>query len=587
MMERRERVWVLAWGASAGVSLLLLHRWTENLAHLDAKLHVIWTMYVLAIGLPLTMQMLSRHRAEPLMWMLSVGFNSVMALTSGYVGYQAQIADTSGPGYQVVERLVQIVGMTMICWFVLLPFAQHRLAKERWYDDYGLLFSNAWGNAVKLATAWTFVILFWALLWLWACLFKVVGVNFFTILFSKKEFIYPVTAVAFGGGLSLYSSKEEALIGMYRTSLNVLSWLLPLGALIALLFLCSLPVRGLQGLWDTHHATLLMLTLLAAFIFLLNAAWQDCRERTGFPVLLLKLVSACILVMPVYVGLCAYSVGLRIQQHGWSIGRFWAVLAVLLSAIYAVGYAAVCFRRQTPWMKGARSVNVFAALVLCALLTLTATPLLDPARIVVDSQLTRLMSREIAPDDFDFSYLRFQAGRYGNDKLRELLAPSTHPQARRIHDLAQMHLGRQSPDEWHSHAQGLNRERLLSRLEVHPLEKAIDPGFIDFLAKQLDEKKFTPECLVNDPICQLWMVDLDDDGVGEFVFFDTFQSKVFGLANGAWKQVGVISGPNVRRLSRSHVEDVLRSGNASVLPRRWRDFQLGTDRFSVFDEQER
>ncbi|RYE98934.1 MAG: DUF4153 domain-containing protein, partial [Oxalobacteraceae bacterium] len=343
----------------------------------------------------------------------------------------AQIADSSGPGYQVVERLAQIVGMTMICWFVLLPFAQHRLAKERWCDDYGLLFSNAWGNAVKLATAWTFVLLFWALLWLWASLFKVVGVDFFTMLFSRKEFIYPVTAIAFGGGFSLYSSREEVLVGMYRAGLNVLSWLLPLVALIALLFLCSLPARGLQGLWDTHRATPLMLTLLMAFFFLLNAAWQDYRERTGFPFGLLRLVSVCILVMPVYVALCAYSVGLRIQQHGWSIGRFWAVLAVLLSAIYAIGYAVVCVRRQTPWMKGARSVNVFAALVLCALLTLTATPLLDPARIVVDSQLARLMSRAVAPDNFDFSYLRFQAGRYGNDKLRELLAPSTHPQAQR------------------------------------------------------------------------------------------------------------------------------------------------------------
>ncbi|RYE61957.1 MAG: hypothetical protein EOO82_00750, partial [Oxalobacteraceae bacterium] len=83
------------------VPLLLLHRWIENLAHVDATLHVIWPLYVLAIGLPLTMQMLSHHRTDPLMWTLSAGFNSVMALASGYVGYQAQIADSSGPGYQV------------------------------------------------------------------------------------------------------------------------------------------------------------------------------------------------------------------------------------------------------------------------------------------------------------------------------------------------------------------------------------------------------------------------------------------------------------------------------------------------------
>lgn len=588
-MERRERAWVLAWGAAAGVSLLLLHRWIENLAHVDATLHVVWPLYVLAIGLPLTMQMLSHHRTDPLMWTLSVSFNSVMALAAGYVGYQVWIADSSGFGHQVVGCLIQVLGTLIVCWFMLLPFAQHRLTTRRWCDNYALLFSNAWGNTVKLASAAAFVLVFWGLLWLWAGLFKVVDVNFFMGLFYRKEFIYPVTALAFGCGLSLYSSREEALVGMYRASLNVLSWLSPLVALIALLFLFSLPVRGLEGLWNTHHATPLMLVLLTAFIFLLNTAWQDYRERTDFPVWLLRLMSLCILAMPLYVALCAYSLGLRVQQHGWSIGRFWAVLAVIISAIYAFGYAIVCVRRQTVWMSGARSVNIFGALALSAVLTLTATPLLDPGRIAVDSQLARLMSGKVAPEKFDFSYLRFQAGRYGNDKLREMLAPSTHPQEKRIRELAQTQLGRQSPGDAGDAGdavRGRSREALISELAIHPPEKAIDPEFITFLARQIDERKITPECLVKDRACQAWVVDLDTDGIDEVVLFDTFQSKVFGVADGVWKQVGVVKGANARKLSGSPVEDVLRSGTASVLPHRWQDFQLGTDRYSIFDQQD-
>jgi pimeloyl-ACP methyl ester carboxylesterase len=54
------------------------------------------------------------------------------------------------------------------CWFILLPFAEHRLTRQRWFSDYSLLFASAWRNTIKLLSATVFTGLFWLLLLLWA-----------------------------------------------------------------------------------------------------------------------------------------------------------------------------------------------------------------------------------------------------------------------------------------------------------------------------------------------------------------------------------------------------------------------------------
>lgn len=578
-MERQERVWILAWAAIAGSCLLLLHNWILTFPKPGAEFQLIWPLYVMAISVPLTMQMLSKFRTQRLMWGMNAGFTLIMAVTSGYLGRQTWVEGLAS--YQYAGQLFQDCLTVSICWFVLMPFAEHRLAREHWFNDYALLFSSAWRNAIKLTSAILFVCLFWGLLFLWAGLFKVVKIEFFFDLFTNRSFIYPITALAFGSGLSLYSAKEDALVGIYRASLNVLGWLLPLVAIITLLFLLTLPFQGLKALWETGHATTLMLMLLAAIVFLLNAAWQDYRERIRFPVWMLRLISLAVIAMPVYSALCAYSLGLRVHQYGWSIERIWAALIVFFLAIYSFGYAATCPRKRTVWMDGARHVNVFAALMLTLLLTLTATPLLNPARIAVNSQVERLLTQKVAAGAFDFDYLRFHAGKYGNEKLRELLNVPNHPESPRIHDLAEAELKKQYPYGPNSSDAGLSKDQLEAKLKVHPKTTALDPAFLDYLGHQLKDLKLFLNCSHGDQQCQVWMIDLNGDGSPELILFDSFQSRVFAKIAGEWKVVGTISGPSLNRLTGSYVEGILDAGSANVIPNKWRDFQLGADRYSV------
>ncbi|MBL6986209.1 MAG: DUF4153 domain-containing protein [Methylobacter sp.] len=579
-MKREERMWIIAWAALLGFSLLMLHNWVVTINDPGAYFVVILPLYVTVTTLSLTLQMLSRYRTEKLLWLLAVGFSAVVAGTASYVGYHAWIEDLRNHFSYGPVFLMSISVFT--CWFILMPFAEHKLFRHSWCDDYTLLFSSAWSNTAKLLSAAVFVGLFWGLLVLWAGLFKVLQVTFFYELFTGRNFVYPVTAIAFGLGLSLYSAKEEALVNLYRTSLNVLGWLLPLVTFIMLLFLLALLFRGLTPLWKTGYATTLMLTLLGVMVFLFNAAWQDGSGAHKFPKWIINLISFGLVAMPLYIALCAYSLGLRIFQYGWSIERIWAALAVFELSIYAIGYALISLRRQVDWMVGAKVVNIVGAIMMVALLMLISTPVLDPARISVNSQIGRLLTDKTAVDDFDFNYLRFNAGKYGNDELRRLMNNTSHPQADLLHTKVELTLKKKFPNHGRgSESSEWDHEKLVRKLKLYPEGALLDPAFVDFLVKQLNGKEQRLNCAANNQSCQMLAIDLNADGSDELVFFDSYSSRVFSLENGKWRKIGGLIGTDMHKLTGQSLMQSLENRDVEALPNKWLDIRINTDQYSV------
>lgn len=578
-MEIKERLWITAWAALMGFSLLMLHNWVDTLNKPGEFFGIIWPFYVTSLSLPMTFQMMSCYRTEKLLWLMAAGFSLVMAGSSAYIAQYTWVEDLPD---NYSYRLLLIPYIIFTCWIILLSLAEHKLMRQTWCDDYSLLFASAWRNALKLVSAAVFVGLFWGLLFLWAGLFKVLKINFFYDLFTGRNFVYPVTAIAYGIGLSLYSAKEEVLAGLYRTCLNVLGWLLPLVIFIMLLFLVALPFQGLALLWKTGYATALIITLLGCLVFLFNAAWQDAESTLKFPKWLVNLISLGLVAMPIYTFICTYSLGLRISQYGWSIDRIWASLAVFMLSIYSIGYAITSLRRQTSWMVGAKEVNIVAALILVVLLTLTLTPVLDPARISVNSQVNRLLTGKIAADKFDFKYLRFDGGKYGNDELRKLLANTSHPQSALIRKKSESVL----QEKYRSYNETTEKPKLDSRelaekLGLYPKGKALDPSFVDFLVEKLQGQEYYINCNRNTESCPLLAIDLNADGQDEIVVLDGYKRIVFSLENGAWKEVGTLSGIHLEKLYSSSLEEILDKNDFEALATKWKDIRIGKYRYSI------
>lgn len=579
-MHREERSWIVAWAAGQGAALWLLHEWLLSLSKQGEYFWLIWPLYMVALLLPLSMMLLSAYRQQKHLWQMVIGYVVLIAGIASYLGYQAWTPALDTFLYAQSGVCLALVGFGS--WFVLLPFAEHRLLRQRWADDYALLFAAAWRNSIKLALAGGFTGLLWLLLLLFANLLKVLGVPYLLNLLAEPIFFYPVTAVTFGIGLSLYAAKEEVLVGFYRAGLNIAGWLLPVVSVILLAFLLVLPVQGLDKLWDTGYASSLMLALLGLTVFLFNAAWQDASGQQRFPPWLLRFIGLGLLTMPIYIGLCVYALGLRVAQYGWTTERVFAALVILVMAMYALGYAAVVLRRENLWMNSVSKVNIATALLTVLLGILTCSPLLDPTRIAVQSQVARLLQQKVNVPNFDFDYLRFQAGRYGDAALTRLEQEQTHPDAVELRRRAKLVHESKQREFVHGPPPQFEAAGLREMLKVYPQHAELPDAFIESLLERKNQTQEGLYCKKSEP-CAVLKLDLDADGSDELVLLDGYRGEVYALRLAKWQKVGSLPW-QADKFTEESIEDALARGDFSSKAPLWHDLQIGDERYRVEGE---
>ena len=305
--------------------------------------------------------------------------------------------------------------------FLLIPFFQCRIASWSWKFPYSEIFFQLCRNLFLLFQASLVIAVFWGLLITAGLLFDIVGLSVVPVLLFN-----PITAGTLSSLIIAVSItvaiRHPGIDSLGRWILSVLSWLLPAFSIFSALFLLCLPVSGLSSLLSTGQASTLILFLQTGTLILINAAYLD-GNHNPFNQKMNALACISILCLPVYSVLSLYSLSLRISQYGLTVDRVQAVFMAIIAGIWGVGYAlCVVFRS---WPKSIGRVNMLCALILFVLVVLMNTPLLDPFRLSAVNQLSRLTSGKIQPHDFDYAYMRFGLGRYGNDVLDELLASSS------------------------------------------------------------------------------------------------------------------------------------------------------------------
>jgi hypothetical protein len=523
-------------------------------------------LYAIAVLVPVTLEILFTRLRHWLPWALS-GVIALLAI--GLALYTHQVAGGGGVDSLHGASVCALYAALFIAWFIALPFVQTYARRGRW-ASYPDLFEFSWQNVLLLAEAALFTGVFWLLLGLWAALFKVVQITFFLELFSKPAFYYPVTAIVFGYAIYLIEANEKIVLTMRRHLLGVFSWLLPLVALIAMMFMVVLPFTGLKPLWDTGHASMLMLWLQVSLIVFLNSAYQDGQAEPRYPQWLKWVLRGAVLTLPIYAALCAYSLGLRVEQHGWTVSRVWGAIAVAIAGLYGIGYAAAALRRS-PWMALVARVNIGIAVVVAVLLLLAVSPVLDPKRLSADSQAARIRSGTVIPAKFDYDYLRFSLERYGNSVLAELAKDPN----KQIATLASASLAK---DARYEPARSV--EPIASRIELHPEGTVLDPAFVQYLeAEAKTNQPALPICLTRSiERCFMVALDLDGDGSPEIMALNTYPTAVYSKVGGNWTKVGVLTGANP---SRKQLETLVRESQFKAAPHPWSDVSIGEHRFTV------
>ncbi len=320
--------------------------------------------------------------------------------------------------------LVAFICTLFVGWFVVLPFAQTWVQFGAFRFSYADLFIHSWNNLLTLITVSLVNLMFWGVFILFVSRFERMGVVFPPI---QKTVLYPIIGTILGYTFSLGRTHRRALTFLRLICLTLFWSLLPALSALIFIFLIELVWAGLQPLWDTGHATLLLLIPQLLMILLFNTVYQDGTGTPPYTPWVREGIQAALLALPIYTALSGYALSLRIAQYGWSMNRVWAVVIVAIIGLYVFGYAVSALIRTGEWMRVVRPVNIGMAVTLMLLMILINTPLLHPTPITVRSQWGRLMNGTTPPEQFDYDYMG-RLGTKGCDMLGLLASLEDHPQ---------------------------------------------------------------------------------------------------------------------------------------------------------------
>ncbi|QIB64845.1 DUF4153 domain-containing protein [Kineobactrum salinum] len=415
--ENRLALIILAVGQS--LVLLLLHK---------AINHTVWpatapvwlhALYTAAIGLPLFLYLGATHWRERANGIAAVILGGVLFWLGWHNGWLSTPL-LEDAGYQYKGGIFSLGCGLFVALFILAFF--FRTWREHGRLDYTGLLENSWRNALTLSFLGLFILVFWLLLFLWSKLFDVIGIDFFAELFSEPEFIYPVTGLVGGWGLGLIRSRESMIATVRKLCEVLIRALLPLVALILMLFLAALPFTGLKPLWNTGFAASLMLWLAAILLYFFNAVSAEHEQPFDNAPWLRRLLLAALLLLPATAILAGWSLGLRIDQYGLTVARLWGAFVTLFIGLFSLGYAALAVLDQRLHPARFRRWNTLLGAALASALVLVHTPVLDFHKWSAQSQVARLENGSTKPEEFDAVYLRFNLGTYGTDALKALQA---------------------------------------------------------------------------------------------------------------------------------------------------------------------
>lgn len=459
--------------------------------------------------------------------------------------------------------------------FMLVPLASGYDSSRRRFD-YQRLFEHSWRNAILLLAAAALTLIFWMLLWAGAWLLESIGLDGFRHFLAQRSVAYLLSAGGFGIAIGLALGKAELLKASRQFSLSVNAWFLPLALTFALLWVLALPFTGTEKLFATHNAAFYLLWFGALVTCFTNAAFQDGCEKPAYPHWLALVLSWAWLTLIPLALLADWALAQRILQHGWSISRIWASVAATLFSVYSAGYALSLFKRSQ-WMASLPATNITAAIALIVIVTTLISPVADVSKIAVNDQLERLHSGKLDPSQFDWNFLRFSSGQYGQDALKGLAQnPSEEPRARQIATLAKKALALKLSSAPPAHlSQQDAMDALKTKVSLLPPGTKPDEDFMRWLARDnsdWDERS----CLVNPDRCALWTVDLDGDGHSEVVLLwehdNGVTAKAYVHDSTEWKALGYLhDGPRT-------LAEWTRNMDAEELkrvPKRWPDLQLG------------
>jgi len=288
---------------------------------------------------------------------------------------------------------------------------------------------------------------------------------------------------------------------------------------IATMFVAVLPFTGVSLIWEKGYGSGTIVGFVSLSLFFFNAVYQSGKQ-VPYNDFVNNCVKYAVLVLNALLALAAYGVWLRVTQYGLTIERVLAIILLVLMTGYVVSYSMIIVLKREIWADYFGKANTGMALLASLIIVSLFTPVLDAARLSVDSQLRRLDAGKVAIRDVDFPYLA-RSGDYGLAKLEMLKQRSDVQQDTKLVERIQEAIDKKGRG-YYNNSESLSDERLADIIEIFPKEKSVDHAFWQMLR---DQPYLLGRCKAKS--CLALALDLNSDGIDEYILFeDSGQEQV-------------------------------------------------------------
>lgn len=514
--------------------------------------------------------------AGPLAWYLSAAnFRSAPAraglalIVGGLLAALGAHAGATGDAF-AFDRIVA----SAVLGYVIVALVAAGIDWRASTLNYPRLFRVAWRNALLVPIAALLTGIFWILLWAANWLMSTVGVGALDRLLQQPAFNLVVGSTVFGLATGLALRRADSLVAVRRLWLALNAWFLPLALGFAVVWLVALAVAGTSALFETKRAAFYLFWFAALTVTFTNAAFQDGRESPAYPRWLSRMLAWAWLAMPPLALIALWALWGRVAQHGWTPDRIWGAVVGVLLTVHTCGYA-LSLHDRTRWMGALPNTNVVAAVLKVVVLVALLSPLADARRISVASQVARLESGAVAPQNFDWAFLEHQAGSYGKRAL-ERLASAGGGVPRTIQEQAAVVLLKGAPTP--SPARQDEQKALATlqeKIVVMPKSSRPDPALLAWLARPTADWR-ERMCIASPGHCALWLVDLDGDRNNEAILLWENEQRVttavlYAIESEGWRRQGDLRG---RLVSLQAWLDAIEQKKIELVAPRWRDIKV-------------
>ena len=453
-----------------------------------------------------------------------------------------------------------------------LPWIQYSLHVSREQARYPHFYRQLWLNALTLLIVFVANGLFWLVLLLWSEMFKLAGIPFFSTLFFDTDwFGYVAFGLITALAVVLARTQSRLVTAVQKLLTFIATGLLPLVALLALMFILTLPFTGLEAISQRVSAAGLMSTLTLLLLLLMAIVREPQKEALPYPGALRYLIKCSLIVAPIYMLIAGWSLWVRIQQYGWTPERLYGVLVVMVLLVWSFGYLASILRRGRNPLELQGPVILGVSLLALGLLVLLSSPVIDAGRISVNSHMGLYHSGKIKPDQVSL-YMLDHSGKPGRAALEALQKDVAFNQdSKRRRDLNSLLQGRRDP------VKELSATQLVSKVVMAPGSQKPDDAFWAFVKTQ----GYRITSCAEQNACVLVSQDLNADGHPEQVLyaFGDGESLVFGMQKNKWDLLAVATLPE--GFTKDKLLQAVANQQLGSAPRIWRDITIDGKRLPM------